>query len=34
MVLKIFDKRNNFPYINFFRFEVYFELKIRESFEV
>jgi hypothetical protein len=29
-----FDKRNNFPYINFFRFEVYFELKLIEALEV
>jgi hypothetical protein len=32
--VEAFDKRNNFLYINFFRFEVYFELKIREAFEV
>jgi hypothetical protein len=25
-----FDKRNNFPYINFFKSEVYFELKIKD----
>jgi hypothetical protein len=29
-----FDKRNNFPYINFFKSEVYFELKIKDSFKV
>jgi hypothetical protein len=28
---KDFDERNNFPYRNFFRFEMDFKIKIREA---